>query len=166
MHDSSARPVTRLLGATMLLVANTFLVMILLEAAWLRETKQFWLNSGGYPVLLRDLVKFAFPPCFAADVVFVGIVGLAVLRHKSAHPRLASLGMFFAVLQAVLLGGVLSVIVANNLDNLIHDRPLHWKADAVGRRNVCLNRLASTQTGSAPWTLASSGTPSASLASP
>lgn len=164
MHDSSARPVTRLLGATMLLGANTLLVMMLFEAAWLRETKQFWLNSGGYPVLLRDLVKFAFPPCFATDVVFVGVVGLAFLRHKSAHPRLANLGLFLAVLQAILLGGVMSVIAANNLDNLINGRPLHWKADANGQRSICPSQLISRQPGAASWQLASSDLPHASLA--
>ena len=130
--DRSDRPTTRLLTATVFLGLNTGAALLLLGAAWLRETPQFWFNSGGYPVLLRELVKFGFPPCYCADVVLVVAATVVLLRHHAAHKPLAHFGLLLAAVQTVLLASVLLVALANNVDNLINGRPWHWKAESAG----------------------------------
>ena len=44
------------------LLLNSILCVLLILAAVLRETPEFWLNFGGYPVLLRESVFWLFYP--------------------------------------------------------------------------------------------------------
>ena len=53
-------------------VALTALGLAVLVGALFRETPLFWLNVGGYPVELRDLVLANFYPAFA--VYFFGLI--------------------------------------------------------------------------------------------
>jgi formate hydrogenlyase subunit 3/multisubunit Na+/H+ antiporter MnhD subunit len=124
--------VVRLLTAAVLLGLNTALALLLLLAGWLRETPHFWRNAGGFPVLVRELVKYGFAPCFSVDVLLVGAAGVVIWRHRRAHRELARLGLLLAALQTLLLAGVMMVVTANNLDNLINGRPFHWKPAPVG----------------------------------
>ena len=122
----------RLLTVAVFLGLNTALALLLLLAGWLRETPHFWHNAGGFPVLVRELVKCGFAPCFSADVLLVGAAGLVIWRHRHAHRELARFGLLLVALQTLLLASVLLVVTANNLDNLIKGRPFHWKPAPAG----------------------------------
>lgn len=100
---------------------------VLLWFAWLRETPEFWRNSGGYPLLLRDAVLVLFYPLLVVSVLTVAGLTLALCA------RFRRFGADVALRALLLLGcwsllcGTVCVAFANNVDNLREDRPLHDK---------------------------------------
>ena len=118
--------------ATLGLGLNTAPAGLLLAAAWLRETPLFWRNAGGFPVALRELVHYGFLPGLVVDGLLVGAAVLALVRHRGAHRPLARFGLLLAALQAMLLTAAVLVVLANNLDNFINGRPVHWKPVPAG----------------------------------
>ena len=98
----------------------------------LRETHGFWLNSGGYPVLLRDVVLVFFYPLLGITVL--GLIGLTVFCARIRLP--AGFGCFEGLVVLIcwaLVCGSLFVTFRNNVENLWKGKPLHEKPPA-GRR--------------------------------
>jgi hypothetical protein len=52
--------------------------------SWLRETPVFWMNEGGYPVWLREVVLVAFYPLMAINVLVLLVYGVLIM---AAPPR-------------------------------------------------------------------------------
>jgi len=80
------------------LAAFAFLVAlpVLVGFCWLREMPIFWLNEGGYPIWLRDVVLDAYYPIFFINVVMMFYYVVLLLR---VPPRTAgSLRLNIAVL--------------------------------------------------------------------
>lgn len=108
---------------------NTVFAALLLAGAWLRETIAFWRSIGGYPVLMRVVVKYVLPLGFGLEVVLVGAACLVLLRQSGREARLKKLGWLLVALQGLLLAAVVVVVIANNLSNFINGRPWHWKPE-------------------------------------
>ena len=123
LPGSSDRSLGRLLTVVGFLALNTGLVLLLLLAGWWREIPRFWTNAGGYPVLLRALVRFSFWPGWGLDVLLVGAAGMVNLRHRRDHPALMRAGLMLAAMQLLVLGGLLVYCLADNVDNLLNGRP-------------------------------------------
>ena len=127
-NDARSDELSRPLVATLLLLGNTFLAGLLIWAARLRETPLFWRNAGGYSEGLRDWVKIGFPVLYGVDLILVALAFFVVLRAARVAPRLARVGLTFALIQALLLLFAAGLAVQNNLQNIWEGRPLHWHA--------------------------------------
>ncbi len=107
-------------------VTNLVLLTLLGICAWLREDPLFWRNVGGWPLWLRDLVAVLFYPLFLLELGFLFTLTLVAIRCIAL--RCAYQGL--ALLALMLLWGlwlvIVSVVVVNNLENLLAGRPLHW----------------------------------------
>ena len=101
--------------------------LLLFASTVLRETPEFWRNSGGYPVFLRNLVRFGDYPLLV--LVFGGTAAGTLLawRFLSSHRGIASGLLLFSALQWVLFVIILVIMLWNNVDNLLHGRPLHYR---------------------------------------
>ncbi len=120
---------SRALAAVLLLAGNTGVALLLLGAALLRETPEFWRNEGGYPEFLREAVRWGFPCGLPLDGILVaGALGV-VIRHRRAWPGILRGGFILALAQGFLLTAAVGVAVSNNLENLREGRPWHWKPD-------------------------------------
>ncbi len=90
---------------------------ILLALAVLRESQAFWLNSGGYPVWLRELVESGFYPY---------LLCLSVLHWSCWPGRSKSLWNWTLWGFCTFLWGVSILWFSwNNLENLFSGRGLH-----------------------------------------
>jgi hypothetical protein len=110
---------------TGLLLGNTGIAMALVIGAWLRETPLFWRNAGGYPILLRDLVRGGFLVLFTADLVFVAGLSLLLIRGLRQRSGPGCLGVAAMGLQWILLLVVAGVALWNNVANWLEGRPWH-----------------------------------------
>jgi hypothetical protein len=104
--------------------------VLLLISVLLRELPEFWLNRGGYPLLLRQLVRYVHYPLLF--LVFGGLTVCSVmaLRHF-ADNRVSGRRLLIAgALQWLLFFAILVIMLWNNVQNLLNGRPLHYHPDA------------------------------------
>ncbi len=103
----------------------------LLWFSFLRETHSFWLNSGGYPIFLRDFVLLFYYPLLTLSTL--GVMGLTIAALQI--PRMPVGFMCFEGLVIIgcwaLLIGSMSVSFTNNFENLGGGRPLHYKPESA-----------------------------------
>jgi hypothetical protein len=100
---------------------------VLLWFSYLRESHSFWLNSGGYPILLRDIVLMFYYPLLALSSV--GVVGLtigALLTLRMPIVFICFEGLVIIACWTLLIGSI-TVSFSNNFNNLWEGRPLHYK---------------------------------------
>jgi len=101
--------------------------LLLFASTVLRETPEFWRNSGGYPVFLRNVVYFAHYPLLFLVLGGTTAGTLLALRHF-VHERAIGGGLLLlSALQWVLFIIILVIMLWNNVDNLLHGRPLHYR---------------------------------------
>ncbi len=97
-----------------MLVCGCFLLWF----SYLRETHSFWLNSGGYPLFLRDFVLLFYYPLLTLSTI--GVIGLTVAALQ--FPRMPVGFIFFEGLVIsgcwALLIGSMTVSFTNNFENL------------------------------------------------
>jgi len=110
-----------------LLFFNGVTGLLLLMSSVLRETPDFWRNYGGYPVLLRQLVFYLHYPLLL--LVFGGTAAgtIMALRYFAGN-RGAGGGrmLFLCALQWLVFTAALTIMLWNNLENLINGHPLHY----------------------------------------
>ncbi|WP_309387750.1 hypothetical protein [Cerasicoccus frondis] len=93
----------------------------------LKETPEFWINAGGYPVWLREWVLESYYPGLIAVVSAQTVATIACIhafiKRHSGTALLCLLGLTLCWFVTVV---TLGVLVANNLWNLLNNQPLHW----------------------------------------
>jgi hypothetical protein len=101
------------------------LLLAITPCALWREDPMFWRNAGGWPILLRDVVELTFYPMVAAQLcvllafsAWTLLCPPPVLRRRHLWPATALLWCW--------TGAVLVLVVANNVENVLAGRPLHW----------------------------------------
>ena len=95
--------------------------------SFLRETHEFWLNSGGYPVFLRDLVLVTYYPLVIFNFfVLFALTGIRCAKI-AVHPRLITFEIPLILIGWALLIGSIGVSLKNNIENFFDDRPIHAK---------------------------------------
>lgn len=110
-------------------VIHFFVLSLLIPVAWLREQPAFWTNAGGWPIWFREFVGASFFPLFLLEFLLLAAfssVCVQLLPKQSANGNAA---VAVLLLLWMLFLFAVMIIVANNLDNLIAGRPLHWHAD-------------------------------------
>lgn len=98
---------------------------LLLPFVWLRETPHFWTDAGGYPIWLRDLLLVAYHPLLFSYMALLGFLSWRLLKRP---PRSAGLFCVEALVLGLLwlvLALVATLMLANNITNLMEGRPLH-----------------------------------------
>lgn len=110
------------LEATFLVTLNTLLLVMTV----LRESQLFWRNEGGYPIPFRAFVLNYYAPLFLlmalANVLF------SVLGFQRVRKLGLLLVIFFVFASGIwfLFGSTVAIMVANNVINLLENRPMHW----------------------------------------
>jgi hypothetical protein len=133
--DSPERIRTDDLVPALFTAATLFVISILelfsgcvgLAFAFLRETHEFWLNSGGYPIVLRDLVLVGYYPLMLIDLgILIGLTIVPCAKLKTPRGFL-KYQLLLLVGGWVLLVASIGVSAENNLVNFWQNRPLHYK---------------------------------------
>lgn len=90
-----------------------------------KENQFFWMDLGGYPLWLRDSVRFLYYPYLFFTATTLCVVTRSVmgrLFRQFAYRRVWVLLLFTWVLFFSNCG----LLVANNIVNILSDRPLHY----------------------------------------
>jgi hypothetical protein len=106
------------------IVGCCFFVFGLIRLTLWKETELFWLNIGGYPIWLRDCVRFVYYPYLLFTTMTLCIVTRSVLgrliRQLVYHRVWALL-----IVAWILFFSNCGLLVANNVINLWSAQPLH-----------------------------------------
>ena len=90
---------------------NGVLCVLLILAAVLREMSEFWLNSGGYPVLLRECVFWLFYP----GMIVCGMLTVAGTAESwlllPCEPRKGLIFLVFCGLEMLALMAVVVIVL-------------------------------------------------------
>lgn len=113
-------------------LANFMVLIILLTFSYLREEPMFWTNAGGWSVEWRDLVQTGYYPTLGLELVLLlAYSGMSLhllnARRSAVGLTLVMLPMLWGLFFMVILNSV-----ANNIDNLLHGRPVHWHPGVTG----------------------------------
>ena len=100
--------------------------VVLVWFAFLRESREFWTNAGGYPIWLRDLVLWSYLPLFAATGFGLTLLSMAWVSRLCRSIRF----MLGEGAMLVICWGLFAssgyIAFANNVRNLIDGRDLHY----------------------------------------
>ena len=122
-HDPAT---TRLLRIVSLFGLGFLLNTVLLVLVSLKEDPIFWRDEGGYPIWLREFVLETFYPLLFSGfivLVFTSIYQFSILPSKKAA---RIVGLSLVLLLWVFFGIVLTILVWNNVNNLLEGRDLHY----------------------------------------
>lgn len=128
MRSTSHREATS--GSAYLLIVGAVVNFVFLSVlgllALLREQPLFWRNAGAWPIWLRDAVEISFYPLLVLELMLLMTFSALCARRlgtrcSSRNPAILTLSVLW-----VLLFCVVAVLGANNLENLLSGRPVHW----------------------------------------
>lgn len=120
-----------LLYITLVAPANTAFCALLIAAALLRETPEFWRNSGGYPVILREILYWFFYPCLLLCTTGTAQGAWLAFHLLRKQGREGWLLLILCVLQLLALVTILGIVLWNNISNLLHGVPLHHHSTSL-----------------------------------
>jgi hypothetical protein len=92
----------------------------------LRESPLFWRNAGGYPIALRDFTLHFYYPILVGSMAICCAHAWQLLRQSSIRFGCSIFSRGFMFLLWGLLFLNCGLMVANNVDNIIEGRPLHY----------------------------------------
>ncbi len=96
-----------------------FLLLMTLLLAQLviwREMDEFWLNSGGYDIRLRNFVLFTFYPYLFFVLIVAITLTSSIVKYFFTHLRFYGYEIVLASAWVVILA-CLSLMLANNIIN-------------------------------------------------
>ena len=116
----------RILKVAALYTLALLINLLLLQLVIWKEDSMFWRNAGGYPVGLRNMVEIIFYPLLTLQ--FYLLIIASVLQARATSDQGPARGTFLTalVLLWLLFAGVPTVLMWNNIDNLLNSRPLHY----------------------------------------
>ncbi len=98
---------------------------VLLWFSHLREDTLFWRNSGGYPVPLRETVKFSYYPLFLLSALGAFVLSMGLLaRIGPSWTRWCLRSVVVTVCWAMIITSFLMAF-GDNVHNIWIGRPLH-----------------------------------------
>lgn len=102
------------------------MLAVLILFVFLKEGPLFWTNAGGWAVGLRELVGAFFYPLLLLELFVLVIFSGAYLRFLATRGATSVSAVVVLPLLWALFLLVIVILGANNLENLIGGRPLHW----------------------------------------
>jgi hypothetical protein len=108
-----------ILWLVLALLGNGILCVMLVVAAVLRETPEFWLNAGGYPVMLRGCVRWLFLPCMLACLSGVAGGAWALIRISCNKQKTGGLALLLLFFQVGLVLIAMAIMLWDNVVDLI-----------------------------------------------
>lgn len=116
-----------LIGTGMLLATAVILVLgiVLIWFATLRENQAFWTHAGGFPILLRDLVRWTFLPLLVGNAIALLGLNIACFSKLCGSRRFIILETMVLLLCWGLLATSGYIAFKNNIHNIIDGSPLH-----------------------------------------
>jgi hypothetical protein len=115
-----------LLGIVALGVLGILLLLVNTGFTLLKENPWFWRNAGGYSVGLRQTVLSFYYPLLGFNGLVCGIYSVLAASRQPVFGR-ASL---WVISGAVVLWSILflnvGILTANNLQNVLNGRPVHY----------------------------------------
>ncbi|WP_295582924.1 hypothetical protein [uncultured Lamprocystis sp.] len=107
-------------------VVNLLLLLVLMIFSYLREEPMFWTNAGGCSKEAQDLVASLYYPLLLLELFILLAfswvsIRLLISRHASARLSVVMLPTLWGLFFVIMLNSL-----ANNLENLLNGRPLHW----------------------------------------
>ncbi|MGZ0655031.1 hypothetical protein ACWPKO_14535 [Coraliomargarita sp. W4R53] len=100
-----------------------FVIGLIRLTLW-KENQFFWLNIGGYPIWLRESVRFAYYPYLLFTAMSLCIVTRSVIGRFIR--QLMYCRAWVLLLAAwILFFSNCGLLVANNVKNIWADKPLH-----------------------------------------
>ena len=97
----------------------------------LKENILFWRSAGGYPVVLREFTLHCYYPILAVSLVICCALSWKLLQRRGNHSRYSIVTFSLTLLLWCLLFLNCGVLVANNLNNVLEGRPLHYHGAEV-----------------------------------
>ena len=100
--------------------------MLLMVMAWLKEQPLFWRNAGGWPIGLREFVGWAFYLLLSLEGLFLAGFSIMLLA-STVHGRRSggTVALCLGLLWVPFLT-IIGIVIANNVENVMAGRPLHW----------------------------------------
>lgn len=123
-----------LIGTSLLLATSVVLILgiVLVWFATLRENHAFWTNAGGFPILLRDLVRWTFLPLLIGTAIVLLGLNMACFSKLCRSLRFIILETMILLLCWGLLATSGYIAFKNNIHNIVKGTPLHQHEDAGG----------------------------------
>jgi hypothetical protein len=87
---------------------------VMLSFSWLREMSIFWMNEGGYPVWLREVVLDTYYPIFFINVVLMMVYVGLLLRVPPRTVRSRQINFAVLALMAAAIAFAVIYTVADN----------------------------------------------------
>ena len=101
------------------------LSLLLAQCTVWKESQEFWLNSGGYPVWLRDCVRVLYYPYLFFVLVAAITLSRSVCVQFFKQLRLQWVWFVLIATWVVLLAS-LGLLFTNNIINVFNLRPIHY----------------------------------------
>ncbi|MEI8288830.1 MAG: hypothetical protein WCH99_05110 [Verrucomicrobiota bacterium] len=111
----------------MALPLTLFGLLVLLGAA-LKETPVFWRNAGGYPEQLRAFLLVAFYPGYFLYLLWLMFVTFTAWRLICAFNKVGIFLLLASGVNWVLLAVSTTIVIWNNVENLLQGLPFHYHA--------------------------------------
>lgn len=89
-----------------------------------KETEIFWLDVGGYPIWLREVVKTLYYPYSLFLITAALMITRSVCGRFLRELRVHRVWVLLAI-SLLIMSGSFGLLVANNLINVIEGRPVH-----------------------------------------
>ena len=100
--------------------------LLLSVGSVLKENTLFWRNAGGYPLELRTVVLYGYYPLLLINAVLCCVAtALGVYEYRTRGRCCGGSLTVVAVMWSLLFLNA-GFIVANNVENLLSGRPLHY----------------------------------------
>lgn len=117
---SRSNPAAFIASLIALVMTGAILVLTLLK-----ETPIFWRNEGGYAIWFRNWMEVSYYPVLFLVMSVCICTTAGEVRH-AIKGRFSSSHWLHLGVTWILLAASISLLVANNLSNLLHGNPLHW----------------------------------------
>jgi hypothetical protein len=99
--------------------------LLLVQLTIWKESQLFWMDVGGYPIWLRQTVQTLYYPFLFLVLAYAAMLCRSVVGRFFRSFQVCKTWLLLGA-ALVILSGCLGLLVANNLINLVNDRPLHY----------------------------------------
>jgi hypothetical protein len=100
--------------------------LLLSVGSVLKENALFWRNAGGYPLELRTVVLYGYYPLLLINAVLCcGATAVGVHEYRTTGCLCGWSLTLVAILWSLLFLNV-GFILANNIENVLSGRPIHY----------------------------------------